>query len=273
MDELITTAQAAKLAGVGVSSIKRWADQRLIRVTRTPGGHRRVLRSDLLRFLESGTNGNGQEHGTSGVRSDDLARYWADTVLGSEFHGLQGALLEARGRLGSWHATSDEVALGLREIGRRWMAGSLTALEEHVATEQLSRGLAALTETLPHSPSDPTALLTCVQGDAHTLGLSFLQICLREAHWGTLWVGAATPEEELCQVAQSGRVQMVALSASPVSTDAAYLAGLADRVGKACQVSGAALVLGGAGAWPEAPARGFRFRSFSTFSAFLRSEL
>lgn len=35
----LTTADAAKIAGVATSTIKRWADQGLLPFTRTAGGH------------------------------------------------------------------------------------------------------------------------------------------------------------------------------------------------------------------------------------------
>lgn len=270
MEEFITTAQAARLAGVGVSSIKRWADQELIRAKRTPGGHRRVLRADLMRFLgDESAAGTGPAGNGTAAASRDLEGHWAETVLGSDIHGLQGALLEARSRLGAWHKVCDEVSLGLREIGLRWASGYITALEEHVASERLTRALATLTQTLPSSSADPVCLLTCVEGDSHTLGLSLLQICLREAGWGTLWVGTATPVEELCAVAASGTIQMVALSASSASTDAGYLAQLCDAVGRACERAGTRMVTGGAGAWPENPPYGRRFRAFTPFAAYL----
>ena len=36
-DDLLTTADAARLAGVGASSVKRWADSNLLRCVRTAG--------------------------------------------------------------------------------------------------------------------------------------------------------------------------------------------------------------------------------------------
>ena len=44
MKDYLTTTSAARMAGVGVSSIKRWADDGKLRTVRTPGGHRRLIR-------------------------------------------------------------------------------------------------------------------------------------------------------------------------------------------------------------------------------------
>lgn len=51
MDELLTTRQVAAELQVSESSVKRWCDQGLIRTQRTAGGHRRIERSSLRRFL------------------------------------------------------------------------------------------------------------------------------------------------------------------------------------------------------------------------------
>lgn len=51
---------------------------------------------------------------------------------------------------------------------------------------------------------------------------------------------------------------MLAVSASEYSSDAAALADEAARLGVACREAGVELVLGGHGAWPQAPRYGKR---------------
>jgi excisionase family DNA binding protein len=295
MDDLITTTEAADLAGVGVSSIKRWADQKKIRSVRTPGGHRRVHRSDIVRFLLEKGEGDGgptaawtngwKRVGTmppfmAPVPALDLTppaegdsagagRYWAEAMLRADVYELQALLLTARSRNGSWHGACDEAAQGLQEIGVRWMRGDITVMEEHVASERLSRALAAIMANMPRSAADPVCLLASVGGDQHTLGLAFLQLCVRESGWQSLWVGGSTPEDEIVSMAGSGRVNMIALSASPASDKPQVLKAIANKIGAACQRSGTLLVLGGSAPWPEKPPFGKRMTSFSAFHHFL----
>ena len=47
----LTTTQAAQLAAVAPSTVKRWADQGILPFFRTAGGHRRIARIALERFL------------------------------------------------------------------------------------------------------------------------------------------------------------------------------------------------------------------------------
>ena len=46
-DELLTTADAARLLGVHEASVARWFDAGKLGGFRTPGGHRRIYRKDV----------------------------------------------------------------------------------------------------------------------------------------------------------------------------------------------------------------------------------
>lgn len=48
-----TTFEVAEICDVTPVTIQNWIDKGWLRAYRTPGGHRRVLRDDLLSFLES----------------------------------------------------------------------------------------------------------------------------------------------------------------------------------------------------------------------------
>ncbi|NLM44445.1 MAG: helix-turn-helix domain-containing protein, partial [Clostridiales bacterium] len=46
-DKLLTVAQASKLAGVSVASIRRWTNSGKLKTYRSAGNHRRIKTSDL----------------------------------------------------------------------------------------------------------------------------------------------------------------------------------------------------------------------------------
>jgi excisionase family DNA binding protein len=253
-DELLTTTEAARLAGVGASSVKRWADLNLIRCVKTAGGHRRFLREDLERFLR-------EQGGVPGTGSQEE---WADLFLTAGVFEMQGEILRARERLGAWYLVAEEIGGGLREIGSRWERGEITVLEEHVASERLARAIGRAVESIPSSGAAPRALLATAEGDHHTLGLSLAELCLRECGWSVVWTGRETPLSDIVKLAASGSVQMVALSASIASSDPMPLTRQAKRVGEACRAAGIELLLGGQGAWPEKPAYGTRVADLGT---------
>jgi len=47
----LSTVEAARMLGVAVSSVSRWIDEGKLIAGRTPGGHRRIERDDLVKFL------------------------------------------------------------------------------------------------------------------------------------------------------------------------------------------------------------------------------
>ncbi len=254
MVELISTGQAAEMAGVATSSVKRWADLELIPTVRTAGGHRRVKRAEFEAFLRA-----------RGHVSEVDAEFWADRLLESDAHGIQAALFLARSRLGAWHLAMDAIGRGLAEIGRRWAAGELDVFDEHLASNRLERALHAVAESLPCDPAAPVCLLSCAERDEHTLGLSLAQLCVRAAGWQPLWLGRAVPIAELVSRIEEGGIHLVALSASAVSSNPVDLRRQAEILDAACYRAGTRLVLGGEGAWPESLRSGLRLRSFQRF--------
>jgi len=263
MESLLSTAEAARVAGVGTTSVKRWADEGLLSCQRTAGGHRRFPRAELERFLRA----------QPGATLPPSAEHWADRLMQSGSYELRALLLEARGRTGSFYAVCDELAPAFAELGARWACGAVTVLDEHVASERIARALSQSSEALPLAAGAPACLLACAEGDEHTLGLSLAELCLREAGWDALWAGRRTPSKEIVRAVAQGEIGMVALSASTSSKHAGRLAAEVRTLERACSTAAIPLVLGGNGAWPQTLGHARRFSSFSAFHRFLTERL
>jgi excisionase family DNA binding protein len=260
MMELLSTSEAARVIGVGTTSVKRWADTGLLDCVRTAGGHRRFTRTALDRFVRL------QRHADPIVDGVDL---WLDVLLSEMSHEL--ALVRARGRLGSWCAVAEELAPALTELGLRWRRGEVSVDEEHATSERLSRALARIVESLPLSSKAPLCLLACVECEEHSLGLSLAELCFRELGWATLWLGRRTPMSAIVrQVRVDDRIRMVGLSASEACMDQAVLRRVNSAVGSACRDRNVALILGGRGLWPDVPGYGIRLREFHEIEALQR---
>jgi excisionase family DNA binding protein len=253
----LTTVEASNLAGVGPSTVKRWADQGLLPCVRTAGGHRRFERFALERFLREQTGGPGQ--------SEALLAPWVELLINGRRHEVDALLLEARARLGAWHRVADEVGSLLTKLGEQWAGGLLTIAEEHLVSDGLTRALGRMAQALPTRAQGPRCVLACAEGDEHTLGLSLAELCLVELGWTPLWLGARTPTVETIRMAEKSGARMVAMSASAASRDAALLGRIASQVGAECGPHDIDFVLGGEGAWPETPTYGVRLRSFGAF--------
>ena len=259
----LSSAEAALLAKVAPSSVKRWADEGLLACSRTVGGHRRFLRRDVERFIAE-----HQAQAADAGQAD--AEHWLTLLLKDDSYALQGALFSRRSQLGAWHRVADGLGPALGLLGEKWQRGEVTLFEEHLCSERLHRALAQVARSEAASPSGPVCLLATPEGEEHTLGLSLAELCLGEAGWSALWAGRGMPNAQLVRIVSSGRVAMVALSASQVKGRAPKLLATARAVGKACKRRQLPLVVGGQGAWPEGDSVCIRLSSFSRFHELLR---
>ena len=265
--DLLTTREVAKVLGVGTTSIKRWADSGLLRCVKTPGGHRRFPRDAGEEFMARHRH---QSDGTVTIPSPGHS----DTFIGELTNGVPAEVvvrkLEAQRReKGSWAAVAEGMTDVLEEIGRSWARGDISVIQEHIASERLSRAFSRCADSLERHSDAPVAAVMLAEADEHTLGLHLLELCLREAGWNVYWIGRKTPIHFACEFIVSHHVQLLAVSASEYSRDSASLADQAARLGHACRKRGIPLLLGGSGLWPEKPNYGHRMRSFAALRSWL----
>jgi len=63
-----STSEVARYCHVTADTIRKWAEAGRIRVFKTPGGHRRIRREDLLRFLRENSIPLHEDLGNVGVK-------------------------------------------------------------------------------------------------------------------------------------------------------------------------------------------------------------
>lgn len=263
-ERLLSSAEVAQLLGVSAASVKRWADAGVLPCVKTAGQHRRFAPEAIERFRST--------RGVAAVApAVDAAGLTDELLAGGEAPLVEAQLLGLRAELGSWWRVAAELGPAIEEIGARWARGDISVVEEHRASERLGRALARLCEWMPLSPSAPRCLLATATGDEHTLGLSLVELCLRERGWAAVWVGRSSPIGDVAEAVARFDIGLVALSASSWSKHGPTLARQAHAIARACSSFGAALVLGGSGAWPAHPPYGRVVRDFATFSELLAS--
>jgi len=262
-ERLLTSAEVAKILGVTAGSVKRWTDLGLLRCARTVGRHRRFDPVEVDRFRKDQTGEVQPEHGP-GVEG------WLDLLLSdADPHQLLTTLYSERARLGAWWKVAESLAAVLEEMGERWTEGSLSILEEHMASERLSRILAQVSDQLPSRPGAPRLLLTTAEGEEHTLGLSLAEMVIREHGWPVLWAGRRVPLSEIVAHVASGAVDAVAVAASSMA-DPGDLLAQTERLGAICRAGEVHLLLGGSGPWPEWIPYGARVVTFQELRGWLK---
>lgn len=233
MSDLLTSTAAARELGVAVSTLKRWADEGRIPCVRTVGGHRRFRRADLR------------------APSPTTETPLLELLLSDRSaNALRGHLLQLHSEAGSWALACRTIGATLREMGELWVNGRLAVHDEHQATERLTRALAWCADTITIAESAPSCLLVSPPQEAHTLGLSMVEPCLREAGWNTRWLGARTPLPQTVECIRIRQPRAVAASASCLAR-AADLKAFVHAVRPEVASYRGALWVGGSGPWPE----------------------
>ena len=262
MTQWLSTTAVAKRLGVGTTSVKRWAEQGLLECRYTPGGHRRFDAEQVTVFMRNHTALKGSI--SANVET------WLEVFSGpTSQHAAYDAILQARGRLPSWCALADELGEVLTAIGTMWRSGDMSIATEHEITELLGRALAQCASTIPGNPEKRCVLATA-PGDPHTLGLSLLEVCIREMGYGSRWLGARTPVETLIRSCEDPSTAVIALSASGESQNEAALDACLEQLREPIIQNGITLLLGGHGRWPADPPVGFRLMTFTELAQTLR---
>ncbi len=126
-----------------------------------------------------------------------------------------------------------------------------------------------VTALMPSSPVAPVILLMTALQEEHTMGLTLVELCAREAGWSTRWAGARTPFHELDKALSSETPALLAVSASVFNHDEATLKVQCEELEEIAERHGVMLVLGGAGPWPANPRYASRVWRFETLHQLL----
>ncbi len=134
----------------------------------------------------------------------------------------------------------------LHDLGERWERGEVSVAQEHFAANLLRGRLLGLARGWGQGRG-PAAVLACLPGEQHDLGLLCFGVTLYRRGWRIIYLGADTPMATLRQVAGSLTPDLVVLTGTVPEPFAAHaVADLASQT---------TVALGGAGATAELAAR------------------
>jgi hypothetical protein len=250
---LLTPRELAEAIGVSESSLKRWADAGLVKVSRTGGGHRRIALAEAIRFIREakcqlvrpdiiGLPGDAQvEASPSGSDEESLFEYLQ-----------RGHAAMARSLVMSLYLAGRSVAEicdgplhgALARIGELWRSGGDDGVfVEHRATDICVHALAQLRLAIDVATDAPAALGGAPPGDPYFLPSMIAALVLASEGMAPVNLGPDTPLAALrAGVARHHpRLVWLAVTAEVDAARAREVATLADEVAG----SGALLVFGG----------------------------
>jgi excisionase family DNA binding protein len=279
MKQVLSPKELARAIGVSESSLKRWADEGLIRVTRTAGGHRRIPIAEAIRFL--------RETGATVVRPEILGLPDVEAVSGDlpareeeadRLHAYirQGHARRARGLILSMYIEGRSVAeicdgpirQAMQRIGDLWRHGPEGIFIEHRATDICAQAINQLRSTFPAAPGNapgdapepaeyaasgaaaaaartPVAVGGALAGDPYMLPSLMAAASLAAEGFQAINLGPDSPAEPLLLAARHHGADLVWLSASAEEIRPADLARQIDILLKGLTKIGLSLIVGG----------------------------
>jgi MerR family transcriptional regulator, light-induced transcriptional regulator len=257
--------ELAKRTGVSPELLRAW-EQRygLLQPTRTPGGFRlysaadeaRVQRMQALvsgglaaaqaaRLVLSGGEPAPRTVSTSATVLEDAAGYLTASLDRLDEQAANTAL----DRLFSAYTVEtvlQEVVLPyLHRLGERWEAGEVSVAQEHFASNLLRARLLGLAQGWGQGQG-PGAILACLPGEQHELGLLAFGVALRRRGWRITYLGTDSPIGPVADIARSVVPAVVVLLGM---TEEGFL----DQAREIAQLTNQVpVMIAGPGATPEA---------------------
>jgi len=172
----LSPADLAESLGLSVSTLKRWTDKGILRVERTPGGHRRIAVSEALRFVrESGLRPvmphrlGLPEHGEPFLGVDPATQV-AELLLSGRGDDVRRLLVAA------FVSGADVVKIGdlwlrpaFERLGELWKHDPQGIAIEHHASEAVMRALSEMRTRVEPPDGAPVAIGGAVGGDPYLL--------------------------------------------------------------------------------------------------------
>lgn len=254
MKPVVSPKELAQAIGVSESSLKRWADDGLVRVSRTAGGHRRIAIADAIRFIRETRSPLvdptvlglvdvdlvGRDVTTTG---DDAERFFRYLIAGRAREARGLILRQYLSGISVADICDGPVRLALARIGELWHHDESGVFLEHRATDICMHALHQLRAILEPPEDAPFAVGGAPNGDLYAIPSLVASLVLNSQDLRTANLGPQTPPNVLLQAALAHQARLVWMSVSIV-TDAKTLAREIDGLAVALP-AGTRLVIGG----------------------------
>jgi MerR family transcriptional regulator, light-induced transcriptional regulator len=266
--------ELARRTGASPEVLRAWERRYgLLRPARSHGGFRLYTAADEARIRRM------RDYLDRGVAAAEAARLALDAeasgpglgtsepIVAAPAPPLQAAARELAGALDSFqeeqaHAVLDGLLAAYRvetivrdllipylhELGERWARGDVSVAQEHFASNLLRGRLLGLARGWGQGHG-PGAVLACLPGEQHDLGLIAFGITLHRRGWRIVYLGPDTPIATIRHATGSIAPRLVVLAGTTPELFAAHADAIADLARQA------RVALGGACATAELAAR------------------
>jgi MerR family transcriptional regulator, light-induced transcriptional regulator len=245
----VRIGELSRRVGVTPEVLRAWERRYgILSPTRTDGGFRLYGEDDerrirrMLQHLEQGLSAAeaarlaradparldptaGTDDGSGAPTAAALGEQLRHALDGFDDVGAHSVLDRLLGSSPLEIVLRDAVLPYLHDLGERWARAEASVAQEHFATALLRGRLLALARDWGRGRG-PHALLACVPGDQHDLGLICFGLALRAHGWRITYLGADTPLLTLIETADLLQPALVVVSATLPELAQSALGGL-----------------------------------------------
>jgi excisionase family DNA binding protein len=247
-----STAEAARALGVGVSTVKRWVDEGILPAHRTSGGHRKLLRAEVLAVVREKSLPRGDVTGllvkvNRSTNPEALRPQLLDAVLEGNAEHVRALLRRAyRSGMAVESLADHLIAPVMQQVGHDWEANRIDVWKEHRGTQMCATAIyELLTEVVPRAESQrPIALGGGPEGDPYHLASLLAQVALVDAGWDAVNLGPYTPFQSFTKALHELRPRLVWISVSYLIDTEKFVREYRVFQEEACR-QGVAIALGG----------------------------
>lgn len=258
MRSVLSPKELAEAIGVSESSLKRWADEGRIHVSRTAGGHRRIPFAEAIRFIREsqatvvrpdilGLNDMGQAlQRADPDRIGDPEAAFAEALQAGDASAVRGLLV-------AWYLQGHAlpplldgpVRLAMHRVGALWEHDDRGIFVEHRATDLCVDALNHLRWLLP-KPADnaPIAMGGAAELDPYLIPSLMCSVVLADLGFRVTNLGPHTPHPTLRRAAEEYHARLLWLSFS-APTEPRRIREQVEPLANALATHGASLVIGG----------------------------
>ena len=143
-----------------------------------------------------------------------LKSYLDNAVVGNRRAAIRLTLELLDKRVSRAQIVQDLLAAAQLDVGKRWYCNELTAADEHLASGVTAAALDSLMDAMSEPVGDGLTVVTCAEGDFHSLAAQMFGLLLREHGVGVTVLGASTPAETVAEFLGRSGGDSLAISCS-----------------------------------------------------------
>lgn len=144
---------------------------------------------------------------------NQLVQAFTKSILAGDVHSLMELHSSSiHSKIDNFTFYEKIIKPSMYRIGDLWEKNQITVADEHLATATLKYLLATVFTHQEALENHPKALLFCIEGEHHSLGLELANEVFKEKQWNTRYLGANVPVKDALTFIEAWEPHVIGIS-------------------------------------------------------------